>query len=41
VYNYSLSVNVKSESSPDDIARTVMTQIKRIDSQRIKTQRGA
>ena len=41
VYNYSLSVNVKSDSSPDDIARTVMTQIKRIDSQRIKTQRGA
>jgi hypothetical protein len=41
VYNYSLNVNVKSDSSPDDIARTVMTQIKRIDSQRIKTQRGA
>ena len=41
VYNYNLNVNVKSESSPDDIARTVMTQIKRIDSQRIKTQRGA
>ena len=41
VYNYSLSVNVKSDSSPDDIARTVMTQIKQIDSQRIKTQRGA
>jgi TP901 family phage tail tape measure protein len=41
VYNYSLNVNVKSDSSPDDIAKTVMTQIKRIDSQRIKTQRGA
>jgi hypothetical protein len=41
VYNYSLNVNVKSDSSPDDIARTVMTQIKRIDNQRIKTQRGA
>ena len=41
VYNYSLSVNVKSESNPDDIARTVMTQIRQIDNQRIKTQRGA
>ena len=41
VYNYNLNVNVKSESNPEDIARTVMTQIKRIDSQRIKTQRGA
>jgi hypothetical protein len=39
VYNYSLNVNVKSDSSPDDIARTVMTQIKRIDNQRIKGQR--
>jgi len=41
VYNYNLNVNVKSESNPDDIARTVMTQIKRIDNQRIKIQRGA
>jgi len=41
VYNYSLNVNVKSESNPDDIARTVMTQIRQIDNQRIKTQRGA
>jgi len=39
VYNYSLNVNVKSDSSPDDIARTVMTQIRRIDSQRIKGQK--
>jgi TP901 family phage tail tape measure protein len=39
VYNYSLNVNVKSDSSPDDIARTVMTQIRRIDNQRIKGQR--
>ena len=39
VYNYSLNVNVKSDSSPDDIARTVMTQIKRIDNQRIKGQK--
>lgn len=36
VYNYSLTVNAKSDSSPDDIARTVMAQIKQIDSQRIR-----
>jgi TP901 family phage tail tape measure protein len=37
VYNYSLSVNVEgSNSSPDDIARTVMSEIKRIDSQRVR-----
>jgi TP901 family phage tail tape measure protein len=41
VYNYSLNVNVKSDANPNDIARTVMTQIKQIDNQRIKTQRGA
>ena len=41
VYNYNLNVNVKSESNPDDIARTVMTQIRQIDNQRIRTQRGA
>jgi len=39
VYNYNLSVNVKSGANPDDIARVVMTQIKQIDSQRIRTQR--
>jgi hypothetical protein len=36
VYNYSISVNVKSESNPDEIARTVMTQIKSIDAQRMR-----
>jgi LysM repeat protein len=36
VYNYSVSVNVKSESDADRIARTVIDQIKRIDSQRIR-----
>jgi TP901 family phage tail tape measure protein len=41
VYNYSLNVNVKSDANPNDIARTVMTQIKQIDNQRIRTQRGA
>ena len=41
VYNYSLNVNVKSDANPNDIARTVMTQIKQIDNQRIRIQRGA
>jgi hypothetical protein len=36
VYNYSLTVNAKSDANPDDIARTVMAQIKQIDSQRIR-----
>jgi hypothetical protein len=40
VYNYNLSVNVKSDADPDDIARVVMTQIRQIDSQRIRTQRA-
>jgi len=39
VYNYNLSVNVKSDSNPDQIARTVMDQIKRVDSQRIRGNR--
>ena len=38
VYNYNLSVNVKSGANPNDIARVVMTQIKQIDSQRIRGQ---
>jgi len=40
VYNYNLNVNVKSDANPDDIAKVVMTQIKQIDSQRIRTQRA-
>jgi TP901 family phage tail tape measure protein len=40
VYNYSLNVNVKSDANPEDIARVVMTQIRQVDSQRIRTQRG-
>jgi hypothetical protein len=36
VYNYSINVNVKSDSSPDEIARAVMTQIKSVDSQKIR-----
>jgi len=39
VYNYSVNVNVKSGSNPEEIARAVMTQIKQIDSQRIRGQR--
>jgi hypothetical protein len=39
VYNYNLSVNVKSDANPDDIARVVMTQIRQIDSQRVRGQR--
>ena len=39
VYNYSVNVNVKSDANPDQIARSVMTQIKQIDSQRIRSNR--
>ena len=39
VYNYSVGISVNgSNSSPDDIARAVMTQIKNVDSQRIRKQ---
>jgi hypothetical protein len=40
VYNYSLSVNMSgSNLSPNDVARAVMTQIKQIDSQRLRGNR--
>ena len=39
VYNYNLNVSVRSDASPDEIARTVMAQIKQVDSQRIKGNR--
>jgi ABC-type transporter Mla MlaB component len=39
VYNYDLSVNVKSDANPDDIARTVMMHIKQIDSQKLRGNR--
>ena len=39
VYNYSVNVNVESGANPDDIARTVITQIKRIQSQTIRGNR--
>jgi TP901 family phage tail tape measure protein len=37
VYTYNLAVNVNSDSDPSRIARAVITQIKRVDSQRIRT----
>jgi len=41
VYNYSIGVTVGgSNSNPNDIARSVMKQIKNIDSQRIGAQRA-
>jgi hypothetical protein len=39
VYNYSINVNVQTDSNANDIARNVMTQIKRIDSQRVRGSR--
>ena len=39
VYNYNLAVNVKSDADPEKIARTVMQQVKRVDSQRVRGNR--
>jgi hypothetical protein len=40
VYNYSLGFNKNgTNSNPSDIARSVMTEIKRVDAQRIRGQR--
>lgn len=39
VYNYSVNVNVRSDSNPDQIAKSVMAEIRRVDSQRIKGNR--
>jgi TP901 family phage tail tape measure protein len=39
MYNYNLSVNVKSDSNPEQIANTVMREIKRVDSQRMRNNR--
>ena len=36
VYNYNLAVNVKSDADPSKIAQTVIREIKRVDSQRIR-----
>jgi hypothetical protein len=41
VYNYSVGINVNgSNSRPNDIARAVMTEIKNVDAQRIRSQRA-
>jgi hypothetical protein len=40
VYNYTLDFNINgNNSNPNDIARAVMTEIKRVDAQRIRGQR--
>ena len=39
MHNYNLTINVKSDANPDEIAQTVMSQLKRIDSQRLRGQR--
>jgi TP901 family phage tail tape measure protein len=39
VYNYSLTVNTQNGSNPDDIARTVISSLKRVESQRIRSSR--
>ncbi len=36
VYNYSISVNVKSNANPEEIARTVMAHIKQVDSKKLR-----
>ena len=36
VYNYDVNISVRSEANVDDIARTVISEIKRVDSQRIR-----
>jgi hypothetical protein len=41
VYNYSVGINVGgSNTNPQDIARAVMTEIKNVDAQRIRSQRA-
>jgi TP901 family phage tail tape measure protein len=39
VYNYSINVNVQTGANANDIARNVMTEIRRIDSQKIRGNR--
>jgi hypothetical protein len=39
VYNYNLSVNVKSDANPNEIAQTVIEQIRQVDNQRIRSNR--
>ena len=37
MYNYEVNVNVNSGANPDEIARAVMTQIKYVDSKRLRS----
>jgi len=39
VYNYNMSVNVRSDANPNEIARAVMTNIQRVEAQRIRGNR--
>lgn len=39
VYNYNVSVNVKSDANPNEIANTVMMKIKQVESQRVRGNR--
>jgi TP901 family phage tail tape measure protein len=39
VYNYNLNVNVRSESDPNQIARSVMSSIRQIENKRIRGNR--
>ena len=39
MYNYNLNVNVKSDSDPNQIARTVMSSIRQVESKRIRGNR--
>jgi len=39
VYNYNLSVNVRSDANPEQIANTVMAKIRQIDSLRLRGSR--
>jgi hypothetical protein len=39
VYNYSINVNVKSDANPDEIAQAVMTNIQRVNSQKLRSVR--
>ena len=36
MYNYNISVNVATNANPDEIARTVMYQIKQVNNQRVR-----
>ena len=36
MYNYNLTVNVKSDANPNDIANTVMTQLRQIESKKLR-----